>query len=220
MMIDETKLTMQVFNQMFAAEYCEYDLVGGKVTGTTDRVIYLSSDLILGIYDALYYETGEAWRLIFNNCGYLWGKWEIGRLKKELKIRIQQEIEQLSVKDFCNLIESYFSKQGWGKLSISLTDAEQYGIIRVNLKNGLFDANLSQLVTGSVNYMITGLLRAFFENISQNTLGCIETSWQHSGDQHNCDLLISGRARIEALQEQLNNSSVDIEDALGRLRVM
>lgn len=220
MMIDETKLTMQVLNQMFAADYCEYDLLGGKVTGTTERVIYLSSDLIVGIYDALNYEAGEAWGLIFNNCGYIWGKREIERLKKDLKIRIQQEMEQLSVKDFCSLIESYFSKQGWGKITIYLDDAEQYGIIRVNLKNGLFDANLSPFVTGSVNYMITGLLRAFFENISQTTLGCIETSWQRNGEQHTCDLLISGSARIAALQEQLNNTSVDIEEALGRLRVM
>jgi predicted hydrocarbon binding protein len=219
-MIDDTKLTMQVLNQMFAADSCEYDLVGGKVTGTSERVIYLSSDLIVGIYEALNYEAGEAWGLIFNNCGYLWGKREIERLKRELKIRIQQEMEQLSVKDFTALIESYFSKQGWGKVKIYLDDAEQYGIIRVNLKNGLFDANLSQLAVGSVNYMIAGLLRAFFEYISQTTLACIETSWQRNGDQSNCDLLISGSARIATLQEQLNNTPIAIEDALGRLRVM
>jgi predicted hydrocarbon binding protein len=221
MMIDDTKLTLQVLNLMFTADSCEYDLVGGKVTATTERVIYLSSDLIIGIYEALNYEAGEAWALIFNNCGYLWGRREIDRLKKELKIRIQQEIEQLSVKDFSSLIEGYFSKQGWGKVKIHLDDAEQYGIIRVNLKNGLFDANLSPLVNGSTNYMIAGLLRAFFENISQASLGCVETSWQRNGDQHSCDLLISGSARITALQAQLTPSkSVDVEDALGRLRVL
>lgn len=218
-MTTDSKLTLQVLNLMFAADYCDYDLEGGKVTGTTDRVIYLSSDLIIGIYEALNYEAGEAWGLIFNNCGYLWGKHEISRLKKELPIRIQQDLEQLPVTDFVALIESYFSKQGWGKVKIHLDDAEQYGIVRVNLKNSLFDANLNQ-VSGSVNYMIAGLLQAFFEDISQTSLGCLETSWQRNGDKSNCDLLISGSARISTLQEQLGNSSIEIEDALGRLRVM
>lgn len=218
-MTDNAKLTMQVLNLMFEANHCEYDLVGGKVTGTTDRVIYLSSDLIVGIYEALNYEAGEAWGLIFNNCGYLWGKREIERLKKELQIRIQQEITELSVKEFITLIESYFSKQGWGKVKIYLDDAQQYGIIRVNLKNGLFDANLSQ-VTGGVNYMIAGLLRAFFEYISQTSLDCVETTWQRNGDKTECELLISGSARIAKLQEQLKNISLDVEEALGRLRVM
>ncbi len=218
-MTDDTKLTLQVLNLMFAADYCTYDLDGGKVTSTTDRVIYLSSDLLVGIYDALNYEAGDAWGMIFNNCGYLWGKREIGQLKKELQVRIQQDIDQLSVDDFAALVESYFSKQGWGKVKIHLEDAEQYGIIRINIKNSLFDANLGHL-KGSVNYMIAGLLRAFFEYISQTTLGCVETSWQRNGDKSSCDLLISGETRIMALQEQLNNTSIDIEEALGRLRVM
>ncbi len=218
-MSDDTKLTLQTLNVMFAADYCEYDLEGGKVSGTTDRVIYLSSDLIVGIYEAIHYEAGEAWGLIFNNCGYLWGKHEINRLKKELHIRIQEDINQISVKDFSSLIEGYFSKQGWGKVKIYLDDAEQYGIIRVNLKNSLFDANLSH-ISGSVNYMIAGLLRAFFEYISQADLDCLETSWQRNGDKSECDLLISGNARIHALKEKLNHTSIDIEEALGRLRVM
>jgi len=219
MMNNETKLTLQVLNSMFVADACEYDLEGGKVTGTTDRVVYLSSDLVVGIYEALNYEAGEAWGLIFTSCGYLWGKREISRLKKELQIHVKEDIEQLSVSDFSSLIESYFSKQGWGKVKIYLDDADQYGIIRVNIKNSLFDANLGY-VTGAVNYMIAGLLRAFFEYISQATLGCIETTWQRDGDKSDCDLLISGSERIIALQEQLDNTSLDIEKALGKLRVM
>ncbi|MEY4768314.1 MAG: hypothetical protein RL637_953 [Pseudomonadota bacterium] len=217
--MSETKLTMQVLNLMFAAENCDYDLTAGKVSGNIDRVIYLSSDLIVGIYDALHYEAGEAWGIIFHNCGYLWGKREIQRLKTDLKIRLQQDLEQLSVNEFTFLIESYFSKQGWGKAKIYLDDAEQYGIVRVNLKNGLFDANLPQ-VEGSVNYMIAGLLRAFFEYISQADLGCVETSWQRNGDKSNADLLISGSQRISSLSSQLTSESMEIEQALGRLRVL
>lgn len=218
-MNNETKLTLQVLDLMYATDACEYDLEGGKVTSATDRVIYLSSDLIIGIYEALKYEAGEAWGLIFTNCGYLWGKREINRFKKELQIRIKEDIEQLSVTDFSTLIENYFSKQGWGKVKIHLDDADQYGIIRVNIQNSLFDANLGH-VTGSVNYMIAGLLRAFFEYISQATLGCVETTWQRDGNKSNCDLLISGSVRIATLQEQINNTSLDIEKALGKLRVM
>jgi predicted hydrocarbon binding protein len=217
--MNESKLTMQVLNLMFAAENCQYDLVAGTVSGSFDRVIYLSSDLIIGIYEALNYEAGEAWGLIFSNCGYLWGKHEIERLKKTLKLSVQQELEQLSVHEFTTLIEAYFSKQGWGRAKIYLDDAEQYGIIRVTLKNSLFDANLSQ-VQGSVNYMIAGLLRAFFEYISQANLGCLETSWHRNGDKSSCELLISGRERITLLEEEFHNTSVDIEAALGRLRVL
>lgn len=218
-MADEQKLTMQVLNLLFAADQCDYDLEGGKVSGTNERVIFLSSDLIRGIYQALNYEAGEAWGLIFNNCGYLWGKFEAERLKKALQIRIQQEIEQLSVTDFVLLIESYFCKQGWGRVKIHLDDAEQYGIIRINLKNSLFDANLEE-IDGPVNFMIAGLLKAFFEHISHSELDCMETSWQRNADKSNADFLLSGKERIAALQQQLGAAPVQVEDALGRLRVL
>ena len=203
---------------LFGTSQCKYDLVGGKVAGITDRVIYLNSDLIKGMYEALNFEAGEAWSLIFKNCGYLWGKREISRLNKEIQVRMRKELGELSVSEFLNLVENYFARQGWGKIRISLDDAEQYGVVRVTFTNSLFDANLAH-VKGSVNYMIAGILRAFFEYISQAELDCVEVSWHRTGETANSELLISGSKRIQALEQRINNTSHDIEEALGILRV-
>lgn len=217
-MTTNQKLSEGLIDMLFGTSQCKYDLVGGKVTGITDRVIYLNSDLIKGMYEALNFEAGDAWSLIFKNCGYLWGKREISRMNKEIQVRMRKELGELSVGEFLDLVENYFARQGWGKIKILLDDAEQYGVVRITFKNSLFDANLSH-VNGSVNYMIAGILRAFFEYISQATLDCLEVSWHRDGENANSELLISGRERIEALEQRINNTSHDIEEALGILRV-
>jgi len=218
-MTTNPKLSEGLIDMLFGTSQCKFDLVGGKVTGVTDRVIYLSSDLIKGMYEALNFEAGEAWSLIFKNCGYLWGKREIARLNKEIQVRMRKDLGELSVGEFLDLVENYFARQGWGKIKISLDDAESYGVVRVTYQNSLFDANLSH-IKGSVNYMIAGILRAFFEHISHAELDCLEVYWNRAGESTSSELLISGSSRIQKLEERLNNTSHDIEEALGILRVV
>jgi uncharacterized protein len=217
-MTTNPKLSEGLIDMLFGTSQCNYDLVGGKVTGVTDRVIYLSSDLIKGMYEALNFEAGEAWSLIFKNCGYLWGKREINRINKEIQVRMRKDLGELSVGQFIELVENYFSRQGWGRIKLSLDDAEQYGIVRATYDNSLFDANLAQ-VEGPVNYMIAGILKAFFEHISQAELDCAEVSWQRAGENLCSELLISGGDRIKSLEGKLNNKSHGIDEALGMLRV-
>ena len=202
---------------LFGSSQCKFDLVGGKISGVTDRVIYLNSDLVKGIYDALHYEAGEAWSLIFKNCGFIWGRREIERLDKEIKIRMRKGLGELSVGEYIDLIENYFSRQGWGKLEVNLNDAEEYGIVRISLKNSLFDNVLSDL-DGSANYMIAGILKAFFEHISQADLDCLEVNWKRTADSLQSELFISGSARIKNLELQINNKSKPVEEALELLR--
>jgi predicted hydrocarbon binding protein len=213
----QPKMSEGLIEMLFGNEHCLYDLVGGKVTGVTDRVIYLTSDLIKGIYDSLVYEAGDAWSLIFKNCGYLWGKREIERLNKEIKIRMRKELGELSVGEFIDLIENYFSRQGWGVISIRLDDAETSGIVRVSFENSFFDVNLAE-TNGSANFMIAGILRAFFEHISQTDLDCVEVFWSRTGAKPNSELLISGSKRIEQLAQHISTTPMDIEEALGFLR--
>ena len=213
----QPRLSEGLIEMLFGNEHCVYDLVGGKVAGITDRVIYLTSDLIKGIYDSLVYEAGEAWSLIFKNCGYIWGKREIERLNKEITVRMRKELGELSVGEYIDLVENYFSRQGWGVIKIKLDDAESNGIVRVTFENSFFDTNLTE-TTSQVNFMIAGILRAFFEHISQTELDCIEVSWDRSGDKPVSELLISGSQRINKLSEKITDAPMKIEEALRLLR--
>jgi predicted hydrocarbon binding protein len=217
-MTEQTTLTEQALEWMFGAQADHFDLNEGTIIGVTEKVIYLTSDLIIGLHEMLEYEAGEAWSLIFYKSGYLWGKREIIRLQKELRIAAQQELDALPVSGFLQLVETYFARHGWGKVKLYLDDAEQYGILRASLRNSLFDENIPN-TGGPVNHMIAGLLRAFFEHISQANLDCAEISWPTPGGQSHSDFLISASSRIEQIQSYISNAPLPLEEALGRLRV-
>ena len=211
------KIVPQVLEAMFGPGAYGYDMKEGTVISATDnRVLYLSADLVRGIYQALEYETGEAWKLILKNCGYIWGKRISVSLGKELRVVIRDGLEDLSVHDYLNLIESYFASHGWGIAVVDLDDAQTYGIVRVSLKNSLFVHALDD-VQGRVDYMMAGMLRGLFEAISGHMLDCVQVCCERSNIAQASEFLISARGRIETLEASLD-SDIELDHAIEQLR--
>jgi uncharacterized protein len=105
------QLSTEILNKMFGDSSLNFDLKQGTVRSTTDvRVIYLSSDIIRGIYDVLKYETGDAWSLILKNCGIIWGERITNSLNNELNATTNQKMGQLNVDSFIHCTRP-FKKQ-------------------------------------------------------------------------------------------------------------
>jgi uncharacterized protein len=211
------QLSSQVLNKLFGESSLNFNLNQGTVLSPTDvRVIYLSSDIIRGIYDVLKYETGDAWSLILKNCGVIWGERVSGSIDKEIQATGNQKIGQLSVESFIYLLETYFASHGWGKMRIYLDDAESHGIIRASLKNSLFADTLKHL-NSPVEFMIAGMLQGIFSSISGHDLDCIQVGFETTGIATS-EFLISARSRIDTLEQSGFAQELTSDEALARLR--
>lgn len=211
------KLVPETLERLFGNQHCHYDVWEGTVLSASDvRIIYVSADVIAGVYDALSYEAGDAWKIILKNCGYIWGKRVSVSLERELRMVAREELSKLTVKDYLKLLESYFATHGWGRISTELENAQQHGIVRVSLTNSLFVNALDQ-VDGRVDFMIAGMLRGIFEAISGHDLDCVQVCCERADDAEACEFLISAPARIRAIDD-LIAKGIGIDDAVNQLR--
>lgn len=212
------KLEDKVFEKLLGESGYFYDLKGGTVVNYNGtRMIYLSSDIIRGIYEALYIEAGDAWKLILSNCGYRWGKQLYDGFNKELQIMSQTTLENLTVSEFVDFIENYFNQHGWGKIKIHLDDASTYGIIRVSMTYSLFADTLNHL-RDRVDFMIAGMLKGLFEKVSGQTVDCLEIKCSARGGAPGCEFVISGQNRLRLLEPLIENDDPSLEKLLAQLR--
>ena len=186
------KLNLSAF---FTEEDHKWDLRLGTINnqGGT-RLVYLSSDIIRGIYYALEYECGDSWRIVLKNCGYIWGRRVSNNLDREMGQLFQSRQAELNVPEFVRFLEAYFPSHGWGNLSVDLSMAPTKGLIRVSLRNSIFDQVLSD-ITGFKDQMIEGMLRALFEHISGRELDCVQVSQSDDGSE----FVITSEPRISAV---------------------
>ncbi len=214
---DLPRLDDEVLEKLFGEEHFQFDLREGTAFNTAQvRMIYLNSDIIKGIYQALNYEAGEAWKLILKNSGYLWGLRIYDSLNQQFRAANGHHLEQLSVADFVKFVEGYFSMHGWGKVKIHLDDAPHYGIIRVSMTHSLFAAVLHH-VEDRVDAMIAGMLRGLFEKISGRELDCLEVTCACQEASPACEFVLTAPERIQII-EPLSDSGVGINAVLGQLR--
>jgi uncharacterized protein len=211
-------LVNQVYERLFGESGQFYDLYEGTISSAANvRIIYLSTDIIRGIYDALSYEAGEAWSLILHNCGVRWGKRTAASLERELRALANRRMDGLIVREYCDLLESYFAFHGWGKLKIHLELAQSDGVVYFSLTNGIFSSVLTN-VAGPVDHMIEGMLCGMFGVVSGgHALGCAQVIPDSPKPYETVYFLLSGADRIESVASSIV-PGMALEDALRVLR--
>ncbi|MGL4574128.1 MAG: hypothetical protein ACRCV9_04975 [Burkholderiaceae bacterium] len=208
----------QVYEKLFGESGQHFDLYEGTISSAANvRIIYLSADIIRGIHEALSYEAGEACGLILNSCGIRWGKRVATSLEKELRALANRRMDGLMVKEYCDLMESYFAFHGWGKATIDLELAASDGIVRVGFANSIFSTVLSH-VQEPVDQMIEGMLQGMFESMSGGQeLGCAQIIPEGAKPYALTHFLISGRARVESARDSFK-PGMAVDQALQILR--
>jgi predicted hydrocarbon binding protein len=188
--------------RFFGHESNRYDLAAGTAWNAAGgRVIYLVSDVVRGIHQALLHEAGPAWRLILKNCGTLWGRRVARHLERELGLMFNTTPGDLPVAEYIRLVEGYFSAHGWGLLRLDLSRAEPHGIITAKLENSLFSEVLEE-ETGRVDFLVAGILRSLFTHISGQDLDCQEIASARAGAPHGI-FVITAAKRLDPLEERI-----------------
>ena len=195
----QKQATELVLQKVFGHEFLDYQLEEGTVRGYNDvRVIYLSEDIIRGIYEALLHETGEAWSLILKTSGLTWGRRTTKLLDLQSRELAPDGVARLSVQAYFDLLEKYFQTHGWGLAKFDLAKARSHGLIRVVLLDSLFARALSDL-SEPVDHLIGGMVTGMFEAMSNAKLDFAEVSSPLLGSP-NTEFVITAPSRIEKVQ--------------------
>jgi uncharacterized protein len=210
-------LTENIYERLFSDEGQHFDLYEGTVNSPGGaKVVYLSTDIIAGIYQAIKYEAGDAWMVILKSCGKRWGKRVAGALEKEMRSVLNRKFDALTVTEYVELLEQYFAYHGWGNIRLNLDGVEKYGIVQADLKDGIFKYALPQ-VTGSVDYLIAGMLIGISEQISQTQLDVLQVDSTASDGSVTTHMLLTVPERIEWGQAQVD-AGVDFQTLLLEMR--
>jgi predicted hydrocarbon binding protein len=185
-----------------------YDLTAGTVKNPLHtRIVYVSSDLMRGIYQALHEETAEAWKIIFKNCGRTWGKRVAQKLDRDLAQVGKGSQADLPLEAYVAFIEQYFRAHGWGVLQLDLADAATHGLVTARLTRSYFVEVLND-VDDHVDPLLAGILAGFFEHISGADLSCIEIACARRGAPH-CAFAVTAPARLDAIDSMIGVESAD-----------
>lgn len=191
------------------------DLVAGKVMNPAhNRILYLSEDIIRGIYEALVEETGPAWKLILYNCGLLWGQRLVKRVDREMNDLCQTSFSKLPLSAFLQFVENYFAAHGWGQLSIDVRLTQEHGVIRLQLDNS-FCAQVLQDVDDFADPLVAGTLAALFTYISGRDLTCLQITSPTMGEETS-EFVISTPERIESVEEEVERG-VLVDELVAKL---
>ena len=196
--LNEESAVEMVLEQVFGNSELSWDLAEGTVRGFKEvRVIYLSEDIIRGIYEALLHETGEAWSMILQTAGLTWGRRTTKLLDLQVEDIAPNGLTKLSVNDYFKLLQTYYQLHGWGLANFDLSRARSNGVIRVTLDDSIFVHSLSDLAE-PVDHMIGGMLTGMFEIMSKRSLGFAEVASPLLGAP-STEFLITAPRRIEEI---------------------
>lgn len=208
-------LSKPVLDEVFGDGQSEFDLFAGTVrVADRERRIYITGESLWGIYKALNNETGDAWKIILKGCGADWGNRAFERLDRDLAARVQKRSGDVTVDDFCGFVEEYFAYFGWGRLAIDLSHTRSAGIVRCTLHNSLM-ADALKDVSGTVDFLVAGMLQAIFSRIAGRPLDCLQITCKRTSDGNVCEFLVSAPERISAIEGLAGQSSVN--DAINEL---
>lgn len=208
-------LTSLNLDQFFAESGFNYDLTAGTVKNGADRrIVYVSSDLMRGIYQALQEETADAWKIIFQNCGRTWGKRVATTIDQELVSGGRTAQADLPVEGYIHFIESYFYQHGWGGLKIDLSGAASHGLVSATLQNSYFVEVLND-VDDFVDSLLAGIMQGFIEHVSGTQLGCTEIGCARRGASE-CTFVITDQSRLDAIDGRVG--STDAAQIINELK--
>ncbi len=191
--------------ELYHESQLNYDLREGVIYNrASTRLCLFTTDLLKGVYQAVRHESGDAWSTIFKNCGRVWGRRVIHRLRKELDKNELPSIDDLSTEHVMLLMENNFRFHGWGDLELDASLMDTRGFITAVMAESLF-AEVIEEGEKQADAMITGMLASIFSEISAADLDCAQTDSARLSPRNVSRFIISGRKRIEKVQSLVDD---------------
>lgn len=175
-----------------------------------DRLLALPETLIRAIYSGLDNETGQASMLVLYNCGRWWGKNFYTRFCEELTDYHNRSISSLSMPEFMQALQQCWVTHGWGQISLDNTYKPD-GFLVVKIRASAFIDYAPQLER-PVGFLEMGALQAFFSELSDQILHCVQTACESLGAEENCFVL--------GVEERLALAEAGVEQGLSHAEIM
>lgn len=177
---------MKLKGNYFGSDYMQADIKGGVLKNRSGtRLIALNEDFLLGFRRALMEETGQAHHAVFETCGQTWGENMAQRFEKELAQYYEAQFHEMPMSMFSLLFKDFWSRHGWGELTINWEEGFAKGIFEVKIFNPAFSSifakdDAADETDGSGGRfhddVFTGVLKAFFSRFAQRELHCHQTA--------------------------------------------
>ena len=181
-------------------------------TGT--RLGFLAPAQIRGLHRVLSAARPGAWASIMKACGAACGRQVAAGLDHAVATLGQPALAALPLEACLSLLEHTFALRGWGRLELDLTEASSHGLVVAHLSHSCFVEVLAD-VDDFVDPVPAGILQAFFEHISGQTLGCEEIACARRGAPR-CTFVVTDPERLARITPHLGRESADA--LLARLR--
>ena len=147
------------------------------------RLLALPDTLLKGLYRGLNSELGSATGVVLYNCGYQWGKNFFRRFSEEVASYYERPLAEMEMIELIQCLKQCWKAHGWGIMKPNFEHYQQ-GFLLVEVKNSAFVTGNE--VTERPNCFIeAGLLSAFFSELSETDLFCVQTACESLGNSSN-----------------------------------
>jgi uncharacterized protein len=165
------------------------------------------------LYSGLEYELGGATEFVLFQCGYQWGKAFYRRFATEVSDYYGQPLAQMSTLEFVQAFQQCWKTCGWGTIALDF-DAYEQGFLVISVQNSAFTKTRPAHDRPQAE-MESGLLSAFFSQLTGQPLHSVQTACESLGSSANRFVLGLGD-RVKAAEAWLE-AGQDHDAILQRL---
>lgn len=207
---------MKFKGNYFDRHYLSLDVPSGRIENRAGtRLIALNEDFLLGFYQALIEETGQAHHVVFETCGKTWGENMATRLKKEISNYYECPLHELPMSLFASLLKALWQRHGWGEIQIDWEQGFSEGIFAVTVYNPAFSSIFAKAECAKTTQIrddiFTGILKAFFSRWAENDLACYQTQYEVQGEERYSHFILGLPQRLSQVPDLLRSGKTHTE---------
>ncbi|WP_299416449.1 V4R domain-containing protein [Acaryochloris sp. IP29b_bin.148] len=151
------------------------------------RLIALPETLLSALYSGLEHEVGPAADLVLQQCGYYWGRNFYRRFASEVSEYYGKSLAEMEMVEFLQLLKACWKTYGWGLIELDFSYHQQ-GFLVVQTQHSAF-AKVRGAGEHPSCFVESGLLSAFFSQLTGRELGCVQTTCESLQATHNSFIL-------------------------------
>ncbi|MEN9567416.1 MAG: hypothetical protein RLZZ69_2612 [Cyanobacteriota bacterium] len=189
--------------------YLQGDFESGLIENRQGaRLLALPETLIRGLYSGLSAELGSATGLVLYNCGRKWGKNFFRRFSQEVSSYYQQPVTTMEMVELVQCLKQCWKAHGWGLIEPNF-DHYQQGFLVIQVTNSTFAKTIAEpgqspIVSSKQPscFLEAGLLSAFFSELSETDLHCVQTACESLGASSNW-FILGIKKRLQSVSEMV-----------------
>lgn len=192
-------------NYFAPTTYLQGDFESGLIENRQGaRLLALPDTLIRGLYSGLSAELGSATGLVLYNCGRKWGKNFFRRFSQEVSSYYQQSLATMEMVELVQCLKQCWKAHGWGLIEPNFEHYQQ-GFLVIQVTNSSFAKAIAECEQSPIAsaeqpscFIEAGLLSAFFSELSETDLHCVQTACESLGASSNW-FILGIKKRLESV---------------------